>query len=142
MKRAIAIAVAVWLAGCSTIAPGNNPLIVRCEQTQKVATATFQAVVEVDNVNRAFWQTNAPGFHRFCEWLRAPMIVGETNVFPRGVAMLWELDQVKLAYKEKKKGESEVVKVLATVEQALASAQNWLVNTKTTAYTSVTTEVK
>lgn len=130
----LAVLAAVAFTGCVGLKPGADPIIVRAEQTQAIAPATFNAILKLDDSNRALSRSNAPAFHEFCEWLRAPVTITVTNLhpggpqvlgahLPRGLAMVWSLDQTKLAYKHGLATSNTVVGVLATVESALAQAQ-------------------
>lgn len=112
-----------FIAGCATLQPSANPLVVRCEQSEKAAFATFEMVLHVDDSNRAFWSTNAASFHRFCEWLRQPTLVNATNTLPRGAAIIWTLDNTKKEYQKNLVGQDQLAAALAAVEKALYDAQ-------------------
>jgi hypothetical protein len=106
--------------------PGADPLIVRTEQTETIAKAAFDTVLNFDNSQRDFWRTNAPAFHQFCEWLRQPQTVEVTNTLPRASAMLVSLDDVKLAYKSSTVSSNTLAEALATVQAAVGQAQSWM----------------
>lgn len=115
--------------GCrllSPITPGNDPLVVRAEQVQAGAIASFDLVLNVDQANRGFWRTNAPGFHQFCEWLRAPQVVNITNTAPRGVALVLSLQQVKADYKAARASSNLLAVAMGTLSSAVNQAQAWL----------------
>ena len=138
MTRLRLLAAAALLAlfiGCAAVQPGADPLVVRTEQTESIAFSTFNLVVHVDDANRPFFMTNAPAFHQFAEWLRAPQMVMQsptnTITLPRGAAMLWSLDATKRAYISSKTYSNSLVSAVATVEHALAEAQMWLTTTST-----------
>lgn len=118
---------------CSTIKPGNDPLIVETERVLTVGKGTMELVTDVDEANRTFWATNAPDFHQFVEWLRAKVTVNETNIMRRGPAILTSLNTVKLEYKQHKASSNAVYTALATAQSVLNQAQLWLatVNTNT-----------
>jgi hypothetical protein len=129
----LSVATLMWAAGCAAIAPGNDPLVVNVERTETVAKSTFDLVLNVDNANRAFFTTNTPPFHQFCEWLRQPQSVpdatsanGAMVTLPRCTAMLLSLDNVKLEYKSARAGSNEVFTALQTVTSAMAQANAWL----------------
>ena len=90
------------VAGCATLNPGADAFVVRAEQAQTAANASFDFVLHMDQVNRPFWQTNAPAFHTFCEWLRTPTPYGASLAIPRCVVMQINVDDLKLAYKASK----------------------------------------
>ena len=127
------MAVSLYFVGCAAIQPGNDPLIVNVERTETIAKGTFDDVLGIDNANRAFFRTNAPAFHNFCEWLRAPQTVpdetstnGALSTLPRCSAMLVSLDEVKLAYKNSRASSNEVFTALATVQSAMNQANSWM----------------
>lgn len=121
------------LGACSTIQPGNDPLIVETERVLTVGKGTMELVTDVDESNRTFWATNAPAFHQFVEWLRVKVTVNETNIMRRGPAILTSLNTVKLEYKQHKASSNAVYTALATAQSVLNQAQLWLatVNTNT-----------
>jgi hypothetical protein len=116
------------LLGCKSLTAGADPLVVRVEQTETTAKAGFDAVLNEDNSNRSFWITNAPAFHKFCEWLRQPQTVEGTNSLPRAAAMLVSLDDVKVAYKSASTSANSnlLFTIVGTVEAAVLQAQSWL----------------
>jgi hypothetical protein len=93
-------ALAAMLAACATLNPKADPFVVRVEQTQTTAYATFDMVLRLDQADRGFWRTNAPGFHNFCEWLRTPQDyqLGKMHV-PRCVLIQLNVDDLKRVYK-------------------------------------------
>lgn len=101
LYTALALAFAIIVVGCATLNPGADPLVVRVEQVETSASATFDMVLRVDNAQRGFWITNAPAFHNFCEWLRTQTPYS-TNTVARCVAMQLNVDDLKLAYKSAK----------------------------------------
>lgn len=127
----LSLALALLAGGCAMLSPKANPLIVRTEQTQTIALSTFDAVLHLDDSNRPFWTTNAPPFHRFCEWLRQPVVLNSTNTLPRGAAILWSVDQAKLTYQKTASGQDQLTAALATLETALSQAQAYLTQTQT-----------
>jgi hypothetical protein len=83
---------------CATLEPGADPFVVRVEQTQTSASATIDMILHVDHADRGLWRSNAPAFHRWCEYLRTPQPYGTTTV-PRAVAIKLNVDDLKLAFK-------------------------------------------
>jgi len=120
------MAVLAGVIGCVPLQPGADPVVVNVERTETVAKSSFDLVLNVDNSKRDFFRTNATGFHNFCEWLRAPQTVEETNTLPRATALLVSLDDVKLAYKAGRASSNEVYAVLFTVQSAESQASSWL----------------
>lgn len=111
--------------GCATLQPGADPLVVRAEQVETVAQSAFDTVVILDNSNRAFWLTNAPAFHQFCEWLRTPVTIESTNSMRRGLAMVKLVDNAKLIYKANKSQSNILVQALSDLQGAVTQAQSW-----------------
>lgn len=131
------VALLALLVACAHLQPGADPLVVRTEQTEQVALATMNLAVHLDDANRTFYRSNAAPFHVFCEWLRQPQTVllsptGNVTL-ARGPAMLWSLHQTKLAYQSSKTYSNALVSALATVEAALAEAQQWVSQINTNA---------
>lgn len=122
-----------FLVGCAT----PTSLVLHVEQTEAVAQASFDAFLRLDNANRPFYRTNAPPLHRFAEWLREPVALratpGLTNAtLPRVSALLWDLDQTKLAFEKGKASSNVLVQALAPVETTLLEVQDMLSNTNNT----------
>lgn len=118
------LALGLW--ACSTLSPGADPFVVRVEQGEAGSGATFDLVLRLDASDRGFWRTNAPAFHNFCEWLRTPTPYSGKAV-PRCVAMQFNVDDLKLAYKASKTATSsnalyEAFSVLGT---AVGQANSW-----------------
>lgn len=115
---------ALIVPGCATLAPGADPLVVRTEQSETTAKSTFDFVLNLDNSDRGFWRTNAPGFHNFCEWLRQPQPAG-TNILPRCSAMIWDVNMIKADYKASRASSNTLYTILVTLESALNQASSW-----------------
>jgi hypothetical protein len=111
---------------CAHVQPGNDPLVVHVEQVQTTAKGAFDLVLNVDNANRNFYRTNAPGFHSFCEWLRVPTATSDGGTLPRASAMLWTLDAEKLAYKNGTATSNAVTTALVIVTESVNQAQTWI----------------
>lgn len=120
------LALALTVAGCTVPSPTADPLVVRVEQTQTIAQSSFDLVLNVDNANRAFWITNAPAFHQFCEWLRSPQQYGATPV-PRCIAIQLNVDDLKTAYKASSTtGTSNTLwTAWSTLNVAVGQASSW-----------------
>lgn len=111
----------VMLTGCGTILPGNDPLVVRAEQTEKTAIATFSAFVHIEAANRDFLRKLNPDIKTVADKVR----LDSTN-------WVSSLDRVILAYKHNR-NESNSVNVataLATLEASLAETQKYLSQSK------------
>ncbi len=119
------------LGACATILPGNDPLVVESERVLTIGKGTLELVTDVDEANRTYWATNAPGFHQFVEWLRTKVTINETNVMRRGPAILNSLNIVKLEYKQHKASSNQLYTALATAQSVLNQAQLWLAQVNT-----------
>lgn len=118
--------VLMWAgSGCAHLQPGANPIVVRVEQAETSAKASFVMALNTDNMDRGFWRTNAPAFHGFCEWLRVPTPYG-TNTLPRYRALLLSLDDVKLDYKAARASSNQLYTALVTFESVATQAGSWL----------------
>lgn len=117
--------------GCAHLAPGADPVIVRVEQTESDARSTFSTLLKVDNQNRSYWATNAPAFHNYCEWLRAPIDLGGTNILPRDLAMIVSLNDVKRLYKSGLVQSNDLAQTQADLIAVVTDAMMWIKSTKT-----------
>ena len=112
--------------GCASLTPGSDPIVVRVEQAQTSAMATFDLVLHVDQADRGFWRTNAPAFHQFCEWLRTPTPYSGTNL-ARCQVMQLNVSDLKLAYKASKSAGSSnaLYSAWATLNTAIGQSTSW-----------------
>lgn len=126
MKRIQSFAVLFILAlsSCATIAPGSG-FIVRVERTQRVAAATLDFVLSLDEGDRDFWRTNAPAFHDFCEWLRSPSAV--TPSLQRGLAIQKSVQDLKVRYKQQTTTQNSNALYLAwaILDSTIIQANSW-----------------
>lgn len=119
------------VSGCSAIKAGNDPFVVRVEQSQKIGFTTVDTFLKIDDANRGFFRTNAAPAHAFAESLRQWRV---DRIPPDGhletnrvwVSYFKSLDRIKLAYKAHTASSNDVVQVLATVETTVAEAQRYL----------------
>ena len=119
------VAICALLTSCAQLKPGADPLIVRAEQTEASAKASFDLLLSIDHSDRGFWKTNLPAFHGFCEWLREPQIALVTNILPRASAMIFSVNSVKRDYVESKSYSNSLVSAIAVLESACAEAGTW-----------------
>lgn len=120
--------------GCASVKSGSDPIIVRAEQVESGALASFIFVINFDNSDRGFWKTNAPAFHNFAEWLRTPVGVDSLgNTQRRGLQMISNVDSLKVAYKSNASQSNALQTAIATLAQAVSQAQSWttIVTTQT-----------
>lgn len=129
MKKLLLLLPLLALTGCAlfkAVAPGSDPLVVRCEQSEAIAAATLDTFEKLDNANRDFWRTNVPALHQYAEFLRAPVLVNGTNALPRGLGYILALETVKQQYKAAKASSNSVVIAISVLESALWQAQSFL----------------
>lgn len=138
MKTLLALLSVVVLTlsvtNCASVKSGSDPIIVRAEQVESGALASFVFVVNFDNSDRGFWKTNAPAFHNFAEWLRTPVGVDSSgNTQRRGLQMISNVDSLKVAYKSNASQSNALQTAIATLAQAVSQAQSWttIVTTQT-----------
>jgi len=131
---ALILALAAGLAlggilGCAPLQPGADRLVVRVEQTETSAKASFKAVLTLDNNSRDFFRTNLPAFHNFCEWLRTPMPVidrGATISLPRDLAMVVSLDNLKLDYQSGRASSNNLFTAWQVLDGTISEASTWM----------------
>lgn len=113
-------------SGCSTVSPGNDPLIVRTEQVEVETDATFTEFLTLDDIAQR--NTSISNLwvdaHKFAQYLRQPIVNG-TNTLPFGKATILSLDQVKLAYKAGTSTSNALVTAIATVEATANQANQY-----------------
>ncbi len=126
--------VLVIAAGCAALDAGEDPFVVRTEQSLQSAKGGFDFVLQTDDADRGFWQTNLPAFHEFCESLRvkqeAPLRNGGTTNIARCYAILLQVDKVKREYIAAKSATSSnvVFTTLLTLDSMLTQAKFWQTN--------------
>jgi hypothetical protein len=121
----LTIVSSLFLAACASLKPGADALVVRAEQTEASAKASFDLLLSIDHSDRGFWKTNLPAFHGFCEWLREPQIALVTNILPRASAMILSVNAVKRDYILSKSYSNSLVSAIAVLESACAEAGTW-----------------
>lgn len=127
------IAVAFLIVSCAGVQAGSDPLIVNTERFETLADSSFQLVVSVDNADRGFWRTNAPAFHNFAEWLRAPVPISGNPNEPRGLGMILLVDSARMTYETDKSQSNVLILAISAMTNAVTQAQGWaaIVTTKT-----------
>lgn len=104
-------------AGCSSILPGNDPLIVNAERAEKIADTTFTTFVNVEYANRERLLQANPQIEKLADKVR----VGWTN-------WVQKLDAALLNYKHSKTPEnaSALAQAQAVVDTNIAQSQSSL----------------
>ena len=129
---AVTVLIAVILTSCAALSPGADPFVVRVEQSQTAAAATFDMILNVELASPAFWKTNAAPFYQFCEWLKTPVTYcaaasGTCIPCPRCVVMQLNVDDLKVAYKASKTtGTSNALwSAWSVLNTAIAQSSSW-----------------
>lgn len=113
-------------SGCAVLNPNSNALIVRVEQTESIGYATVHQLVLADYTLRSQGVTNST-LYNLAQWFRQPYIATANGVvtnLPRGQAIFWTLDQLKLAYKSSLVSSNDLITALSIADSALSQAQN------------------
>lgn len=131
MKRYLLSFFLVFAIGCASLNPGADALVVRVEQSEAVALSTFDLVLGIDHAQRDWFARNVPEFHKFCEWLRAPVAVDGTNTLPHSLALVKNLDNVKIAYKQGAASSNAVTIALAVLQSSVKQANGWITTVST-----------
>lgn len=71
MTKLLSLPLCFILAGCATILPGNDPVVVNAERTANLASDTFDTFLKIEYDNRAALETVSPEIHKYAESLRA-----------------------------------------------------------------------
>lgn len=125
--------IATIVVSCAILQKGEDPLVVRTEQAEALAKANFDLVLAIDNSDRGFWILKAPRFHQFCEWLRQPTPVWQTNWLPRASAMILSVNNIKRDYIASKSYSNVLFSALITLESASTEAGAWSIIVTNTA---------
>jgi hypothetical protein len=115
------------MLGCAALQPGADPIVVRTEQAEQGAKATFDLVLNAEggtSANRLFWMSNAPAFHNFCEDLRRPVMLG-TNTYPKCIAAIISLESIKENYKSGRANSNDLITAEFILTGLLNQANAW-----------------
>lgn len=110
------------LGGCRSVEPGHDPLIVRVEQAETLAFATFDTFLKIEHAQRANTRLYFPEAHAFAEHLRERRPDGQ----PRGIGYILDLQEVKSAYRRDALRKSQLIAALAALETVLRTVQEHL----------------
>lgn len=121
MLLAIGLGIAA-LPGCSTIAPGSDPVVVRAEQTRETAIQTFDAFLLYEYSNRDYLWGKSHDFKSVAD-----------NIRQNESGWIEALNSGIKRYKENKAdGTGPLTQALAAIETALAEAQATITRAKGT----------
>ena len=80
----------------------------------------------MDQKDRAFFRTNAPAFHQFCETLRRPTpYPAATNALPQYRVWLLSLDDVKREYQAGRTSSNALATALTVLSGLTDQASAW-----------------
>ncbi len=65
-----AIILAMFLGACSTIMPGNDPVLVNAERVTSLSYTTFDSFFALERQQEVYVKANLPAAHRFANQLR------------------------------------------------------------------------
>lgn len=112
-------------AGCfATLKPGADAVVVRAQQAEQMAFATFDTYLKMVHAHEAKVKSTAPAAYDFAEWLRAKQPDGQ----PRGLAMIESLGRVRRAYAANRttEGKSSLLSALSALQSSIAETQKHL----------------
>lgn len=100
----------VAIVSCSTIQPGNDPVVVDAERVQNVSKDTLDAFVTYERNNDAVLRSLNPAIHTYANYVRA-----------HGQQWLRILQAEKLAYKNNRTAENKanLLTAVAVLEEAV-----------------------
>lgn len=134
----LALAIAMMLlllAGCSLfqrapVAPGEDPVVVRAQQTHRLAFTAIDSFLKVENENRAWISANIPEIHAFAEKLRAKdQATGERYAAAR-LKQAWAAIELYRATPTSAAG-TELENQLAEIEAIARQARAYLTTIQT-----------
>jgi hypothetical protein len=98
------------LSACSTLQPGNDPVVVRAEQTQTISKDTLDAFVTYERNNDSTLRALNPAIHTYANYVRA-----------HGQQWLRTLQAEKLAYKNNRTAENKanLLTAVAVLQEAV-----------------------
>lgn len=105
-------------SGCKTVLPGNDPVVVRAQQTEQIAFTTFDTYVHIEDKYRATLWNASHDFKMVADKIRTD-----------APAWFKSFDAVLDAYKANRsqQNKANLAAGLATLEQAVIEAQGYLV---------------
>lgn len=106
----------ILMAGCSTVAPGSDPILVNAQRTAQSAHQTFDLLFKVERENEAYVKRYAPSVHDGVNAIRRQAPQAEDN--------LWEAIE---AYRTNRTAENKASlnTYLATLQKLLDEAAQY-----------------
>lgn len=85
MKQIVSVSLCLILAGCATLLPGNDPVVVNAERTANLASDTFDTFLKIEYDNHAALETVSPEIGKYAETLRvhAPTWLGSLRALTK-----------------------------------------------------------
>ncbi len=128
----VCLAIALSVA-CASVAPGNDPVVVRAEQTWRIGFDTVDSFVILERQGTVPGLKGSAAAHSFAEKLRAPNPEGakfsnKDQVVPYGRWIFNKLDAAIQTYKANRTPENKatIETYLALAENLIASAQQFM----------------
>lgn len=80
-KLSILPLIVLLLASCSTIQPGNDPVLINSERVTSLAFTTFDSFFALERQQEVYVKANLPEVHKFANSLRvnAPKYLGSAR---------------------------------------------------------------
>lgn len=120
MKRnpriAAALAVVLVLSGCATVAPGEDKILVRAQQTYETARETANLLFTIEDQHEALLESKLPGTHAVVEKLR----VRVREELPKLLRAIDAYDAARAV------GKNDLLTALAVAEEFLDELQGLL----------------
>lgn len=112
------------LCGCASLQPGADPVVVRAQQAEQVAFATFDTYLRLVHQHESRVRATVPAALEFAEWLREKRPDGQ----PRGLAMVQSLGDVRRAYAAHRTPEKKasLTSAIALLQATVAETQKHL----------------
>lgn len=105
------------MIGCAAIAPGNDALVVNAERTTQIAVDTIDAFLLLEYQNRAAYAAISPDIRTAADYMRdnAPGWIKSA----RNVTKVYKANRTP-------ENKANLVTAIATLEQAMREAQQYL----------------
>jgi len=118
----LALSLSFLILGCRTVKEGNDPLVVRTEQTLVIARDTLDLFLSLEYQYHPVVRERLPEMQLIVQTFTCD---SNTNGMADALDWLSSLNSVKNAYKNKLDTKDNLIKALAIVEAALAEAQEY-----------------
>jgi hypothetical protein len=117
LRTTAAIVMMMFVASCATIAPGNDPVVVRVEQATVMAVDTIDAFLLSEFQHRESYRLLSPDIERFANVLRREV--------PPAVTSLREITKTYKTNRNEQ-NKANMITALAVVQSAASQAANYI----------------